>query len=78
MVLSPAYFAKGWPQYELDGIVTLSVAGKQSLLPIWHDVDHAAVAAKSPSLAGKLARSTSDTEIDAIADEIAELVIASR
>lgn len=78
VVLSPAYFSKGWPQYELDGIVTLNVVGKQSLLPIWHDVDHAAVAAKSPSLADKLARSTSDTEIDAIADEIAELVIASR
>lgn len=78
VVLSPAYFAKGWPQYELDGIVSLSVAGKQSLLPIWHDLNHADVAAKSPSLADKLARSTADTEIQAIADEIAELVTAAR
>jgi len=78
VVLSPAYFAKGWPQYELDGILSLSVAGKQSLLPIWHDLNHAGVAAKSPSLADKLARSTADTEIQAIADEIAELVTAAR
>jgi hypothetical protein len=74
VVLSPAYFAKGWPQYELDGIVTLSVAGRQNLLPIWHDLGHADVMARSPSLADKLARSTADNDITAIADEIAELV----
>lgn len=78
VVLSPSYFAKGWPQYELDGIVTLSVAGKQNLLPIWHDLGHADVMAKSPSLADKLARTTADTNIDAIADEIADLVNGSR
>ncbi|MDF2696271.1 MAG: resistance protein [Labilithrix sp.] len=78
VVLSPSYFAKGWPQYELDGIVTLSVAGRQNLLPIWHDLGHADVMAKSPSLADKIARSTANTDIDAIADEIAELVVASR
>ncbi len=76
--LSPSYFAKGWPQYELDGIVTLSVAGKQNLLPIWHDLDHSEVMAKSPSLADKFARTTSDTKIEAIADEIADLVNGSR
>lgn len=78
VVLSPSYFAKGWPQYELDGIVTLSVAGKQNLLPIWHDLGYSEVVAKSPSLADKLARSTADTDIEAIADEIAELVVTSR
>lgn len=78
VVLSPSYFAKGWPQYELDGIVTLSVAGKQNLLPIWHDLGQADVMAKSPSLADKLARSTADTDIEAIADEIAELVNEAR
>jgi hypothetical protein len=78
VVLSPAYFAKGWPQYELDGIVTLNVAGKQSLLPIWHNVDHAEVVSRSPSLADKMARSTADTEVKAIADEIAEVVLATR
>lgn len=78
VVLSPSYFAKGWPQYELDGIVTLSIAGKQNLLPIWHDLGHAEVMAKSPSLADKFARTTADTYIEAIADEVADLINGSR
>ncbi|WP_413320373.1 DUF1883 domain-containing protein [Agrococcus sp. 1P02AA] len=78
VVLSEAYFSKGWPQYELDGIVTLTVGGQQNLLPVWHNVDHDAVAAHSPSLADKFARSTSDTSIAEIAAEIAELVIDAR
>lgn len=75
VVLSPSYFAKGWPQYELDGIVTLSVGGKQNLLPIWHNLTRDDVMAKSPSLADKLARSTADFSIEEIADEIADLVL---
>lgn len=78
VVLSDAYFAKGWPQYELDGIVTLTVDGQQNLLPVWHNIDRDTVIAHSPSLADKFARSTRDTEIDAIAAEIAELVIEAR
>lgn len=78
VVLSEAYFAKGWPQYELDGIVTLSVSGQQSLLPIWHGVDHAAVAAHSPTLADKLGLSTSDTSVEEIAEQIAELVLEAK
>jgi hypothetical protein len=75
VILSPPYFAKGWPQYELDGIVTLSVDGKQNILPIWHQISRDEVAAESPSLADKLARQTKDSSIEAIADEIAELVL---
>ena len=78
VVLSEAYFAKGWPQYELDGIVTLTVGGQQNLLPVWHNVDRDAVAAHSPSLADKFARTTIDTAIDEIAAEIADLVIEAR
>ena len=57
-----------WEQ-DGDGIVTLTVGGRQNLLPVWHNVDHAAVSAHSPSLADKFARSTSDTSIDEIAAE---------
>jgi hypothetical protein len=78
VVLSEPYFAKGWPQYELDGIVTLTVGGQQSLLPIWHGVDRNAVINFSPSLGDKFARSTADTDIDTIAAEIADMVIAAR
>jgi hypothetical protein len=78
VILSEAYFAKGWTQYELDGIVTLGVGGRQSLLPIWHGVSHKDVAGHSPSLADKLARSTAEMSIDDMAHEIAEIVLTAR
>lgn len=78
VIFSEAYFAKGWPQYELDGIVTLTVDGRQNLLPIWHEIERDQVAAHSPSLADKFARSTSTTPIDDIAAEIADLVLEAR
>ncbi|MDQ0104476.1 hypothetical protein J2T10_004151 [Paenarthrobacter nicotinovorans] len=78
VILSEHYFAKGWPQYEFDGIVTLSVDGRQSLLPIWHEVTRDQVASHSPSLADKLARNTSDTPLEDIAEEIAEMVLQVR
>ena len=77
VVLSRSFFAKGWPQYELDGLVTRVTDGKQVLLPIWHEVSKDEVVAQSPSLADKVALRTSDLGIDEMADEIAS-VIAER
>lgn len=74
VILSDAFFAKGWPQYELDGIVTRTVAGEQNLLPVWHKVSKAEVRAQSPSLADKVARSTTDFTPAEIAEEIARRV----
>ena len=74
VIFSEAFFAKGWPQYELDGIVTRTVAGEQNLLPIWHKITKDEVRAQSPSLADKVARSTSEFSVSEIAHEIAERV----
>lgn len=74
VVVSPHFFAKGWTQYELDGIVTLTVAGHQNLLPVWHEVTKADVLTHSPSLADKVARSTATHTIEEIADEISAVV----
>lgn len=74
MVLSPSFFAKQWPQYELDGLVTLSVTGKQVLLPLWHDVGFEDVLGFSPSLADKIALRTTDVDIQTIVRQIAEVV----
>ena len=74
VVLSAHFFAKGWPQYELDGITTMSVSGKQGILPIWHKLTKAQVIAESPSLADKVARNTADFTIEEIADEIANVI----
>lgn len=74
VVLSPAFIAKGWTNYELDGIVTRSVSGEQILLPIWHNITKQDVIDYSPSLADKLARSTATHTAQEIAAEIAELL----
>lgn len=74
VVLSHAFFAKDWPQYELDGLVTMSVSGKQVLLPLWHEISKDEVMNQSPSLADKVALRTSDYSIEEIAEEIAAVV----
>jgi hypothetical protein len=76
VVCSAAFFAKGWPQYELDGLVTRTVAGEQNLLPIWHGVTRDDVMAQSPSLADKVALATGAMSLQEIADEIASVVVA--
>jgi hypothetical protein len=76
VVFSTDFFAKGWTQYELDGIVTKTVSGEQNLLPIWHNTTKAEVMSHSPSLADKVARSTATHTIEEIAMEIAEVVRA--
>lgn len=74
VVLSDSFFGKGWPEYELDGLVTKSVSGDQVILPIWHNVTKKQVIGYSPSLADKLARSTATHTVEEIAAEIAEVV----
>ena len=74
VILSPAFFAKDWPRYELDGLVTRRVSGRQFILPVWHGITWAEVAAASPSLADKIARSTAEFTLPEIAEEIANVV----
>lgn len=74
VILSEEFFRKGWTNHELDGLVTRTVAGEQSLLPIWHDLSAEQVRAFSPSLADKVAMSTDQFSIDDIAEQIAEVV----
>lgn len=74
IVLSKSFFAKGWPAYELDGLVSRAVDGSQVLLPIWHEISKDEVIQASPSLADKIALRTSDYSVDEIADELAAVI----
>lgn len=74
VILSDDFFRKGWTNHELDGLVTRTVAGEQSLLPIWHNLGADQVRALSPSLADKVALNTTDNTIAEIADQIAAVV----
>lgn len=78
VVLSPSFIAKGWTNYELDGIVTRAVSGEQILLPIWHNITKQEVIDFSPSLADKVARSTATHTVQEIATEIAQLLKEQR
>jgi len=72
VVLSRSFFGKGWPYYELDGLVTRLVGGAQIILPIWHDITK--VVDYGPLPADKLARSTGTHTIDEIAQEIVDVI----
>lgn len=74
VVLSKAFFGRGWPEYELDGLVTRAVSGNQVLLPVWHNVTKKEVIGYSPSLADRLARSTATHTVEEIAIEIVDVI----
>jgi Domain of unknown function (DUF1883)/TIR domain len=74
VVVSHAFFAKNWPQYELDGLVSLEMAGRQRILPVWHNITKDEVLDYSPSLADKVALSTGTFTVEEIAAEIADVV----
>lgn len=74
IVISRDFISKGWTNYELDGLITRAVNGEQTMLPIWHNITKREVISFSPSLADKLARSTTDFTVEEIAEEIADLI----
>jgi hypothetical protein len=55
VILSPAFFAKKWPEYELRGLTAKELSGSKVILPIWHNVSHDDVLGYSPPLADKRA-----------------------
>ncbi|AOW46889.1 hypothetical protein A4S02_09050 [Acetobacter ascendens] len=73
VVLSRNFFAKEWPQRELDGLVALEVQGQSRILPIWHEISKDEVARFSPMLADKLALNTSVMSVDEIVQKLLPL-----
>jgi len=71
VILSHAFFAKGWPQAELDGLTSKQIAGTTLILPIWHSIGAQEVLGYSPMLAGVMATKSSDG-IDAVVRKLRE------
>ena len=69
VILSPNFFERPWPQAELDAIIQKDLSGRGRLLPIWHKLTQDEVANHAPTLAGRLALSTSNYSTDAIIEE---------
>lgn len=59
VILSRHFFAKRWTQHELSGLVEKEIDRGKVILPIWHGVDRDFIMQYSPTLAAKVAVSTS-------------------
>lgn len=61
VILSPAFFAKRWPQRELAGLAAKEIdGGVKVILPVWHDVDYHYIVERAPVLADRLGALTVD------------------
>ena len=74
VILSPHFFAKEWPQRELDGLVARETSsGKKAILPVWHDLQRDDVLRYSPPLADRFAGRSSEG-VDALVTKILEAI----
>ncbi|HVQ07275.1 MAG TPA: toll/interleukin-1 receptor domain-containing protein [Allosphingosinicella sp.] len=73
VVLSPNFFTRPWPNYELDGLIQKDLSQQGRLLPIWHRLTQDDVAKYAPSLAGRLALNTANISTDAIVAELVDM-----
>ncbi len=75
VVLSTHFFAKEWPQRELDGLIALDTEGSKRILPIWHEITKDVVLRHSPMLADMVALNTSLKTVDEITSSLLDLVV---
>jgi hypothetical protein len=77
VVLSHSFFAKKWPVYELDSLVTKAmVEDRKVILPVWHGISRDEVAAHSLKLADLLAVDSSHG-VAHTADELVKALAVS-
>lgn len=74
VVVSRNFFEEAWTNQELDGIVALEVAGRQRIIPVWHQVTKDDVLDYSPTLADRVALNTTTHSVAEIAEMIAQVV----
>jgi hypothetical protein len=72
VVLSPSFFEKNWPKYELNGLTALEIECRSVILPVWHNIAKEEVLSYSPTLADKIAIITKGKTIVRVAKELAK------
>lgn len=78
VILSPRFFAKQWPQRELDGLAAKETStGEKAILPIWHEVDRETVLRYSPPLADLVA-GRSEEGTTALVEKILQVLAEER
>jgi formylglycine-generating enzyme required for sulfatase activity len=73
VILSPHFFAKEWPQKELDGLAAREAPGEKVILPVWHNITAERVREHSPTLADRVAVS-SDRGIEHVVSELLRVI----
>lgn len=74
VVLSKKFVKKGWPQWELDGLVQRQVNEQSSLIiPIWHEITRKDILKFSPPLADKVAIK-SDKGLNSVVAQILQVI----
>lgn len=63
VVLSPDFLKKGWPEYELRGLISKEVGSRKVILPVWHKLKKEDLLSYSPYLADKYAIRSDDLNI---------------
>jgi cold shock CspA family protein len=80
VVVSPAFFSRSWPQWELNGLVTRQITSRRRIiLPVWHGVTAEQVSQHSPALADLVAANMADgTErvIEQILDAVPQVALS--
>lgn len=75
VILSPNFFAKEWPQTELDGLSAKATAtGESVILPIWHHISKQEVLDRSPTLGGLMALNTALMTLEEIVAALVQRV----
>lgn len=74
VVISHHFIAKGWTQYELDGLFEREMSSGKVILPIWHHITKKEVEDFSPSLALRKALTTDNMTPADIAEELVSLL----
>lgn len=55
VVLSSSFFAKRYPQFELEGLIQRETSEEDLILPLWRNIDATEISQNAPSLAGRFA-----------------------
>jgi TIR domain-containing protein len=69
VILSRHFFAKHWPQKELNGLANLEVDGRRVILPVWHKIGAQEMRSYSPMLADRIAVTT-DNPLEHVVEKL--------
>jgi hypothetical protein len=78
VIISKAFFRKGWPKHELSGLWTKEISTGKAILPVWHEVTAHEVRRFSLPLADKVAVETASSSIQQIGLKLLNVISPDR